>query len=56
MECQYSERKKIGAREYLYCILEGDVCPFIKYCPTERKLINTEKHLQCVRLNAGSNE
>lgn len=43
MNCKYSHQgDEIHGRHYLYCNINKEVCPFVRYCPTVRDIINLD--------------
>lgn len=48
--CQYSQYKKSGLEQSLFCSLTGKYCIKQRYCPTERRLVNTDDWRACTQL------
>lgn len=48
--CQYSQLKKSGLEQSLICSLTGKYCTKQRYCPVQRKLVNTDDWRTCAQL------
>ena len=48
--CQYSQLKKSGLEQSLTCSLTGKYCTKQRYCPVQRKLVNTDDWRTCAQL------
>lgn len=48
--CQYSQLKKSGLEQSLICSLTGKYCTKQRYCPTQRRLVNTDDWQTCAQL------
>lgn len=48
--CQYSQYKENGLEQSLTCSLTGKYCIKQRYCPTQRRLINTDDWQKCTQL------
>lgn len=48
--CQYSIYKKSGLEQSLLCSLTGKYCTKQRYCPTQRRLVNTDDWQTCAQL------
>lgn len=48
--CQYSQYKKIGLEQSLTCSLTDKYCTKQRYCPTQRRLVNTDDWQTCTQL------
>ena len=49
--CQYSQYKKTGLEQSLTCSLTGKYCIKQRYCPTQRRLVNTDDWQTCTHLD-----
>ena len=50
INCQYSQYKKVGLEQSLTCSLTGKYCTKQRYCPTQRRLVNTDDWQTCTQL------
>jgi hypothetical protein len=50
INCQYSQLKKSGLEQSLICSLTGKYCTKQRYCPVQRKLVNTDDWRTCAQL------
>lgn len=50
IDCQYSQYKKVGLEQSLTCSLTGKYCTKQRYCPTQRRLVNTDDWKTCTQL------
>jgi len=50
INCQYSQLKKSGLEQSLTCSLTGKYCTKQRYCPTQRRLVNTDDWQTCAQL------
>lgn len=50
INCQYSQLKKSGLEQSLICSLTGKYCTKQRYCPTQRRLVNTDDWQTCAQL------
>lgn len=48
--CQYSQFKKSGLEQSLICSKTGKYCTKQRYCPTQRRLVNTDDWQTCAQL------
>lgn len=48
--CQYSQLKKSGLEQSLFCSLTGKYCTKQRYCTTQRRLVNTDDWQSCIHL------
>lgn len=49
-ECPYSIFKKSGLEQSLICSLTDKYCTKQRYCPTQRRLVNTDDWQTCTQL------
>lgn len=57
VSCPYSTDIKKGLREYKFCTIISQMCPFMRICATKNKVVHTEKANNCeVRMGGGVSE
>lgn len=49
IDCKYSyyQSSKRGDRNYLYCSINNQVCPLVRFCPNENRILNIKGHENC---------
>lgn len=49
INCSYSYygENKQSNRPYLYCSIDNMICPLVRFCQVESRIINTDGHLNC---------
>lgn len=45
--CKYSYYKVDEKRNYLYCNIDNEICPLVRYCQTEQKIVNAKGFGNC---------
>lgn len=45
--CKWAVHKKVGLKEWFECTKNNKMCPFVRYCPTEKVVHLTREANNC---------
>lgn len=49
--CPYAQHKQQGLKQWFVCDVDGKMCPFVRYCPTEHIVHLTAEANLCKNRN-----